>query len=174
MLKMYSTNGLHENDTTSRKIMAKGKKKAESPPQSQLNSLLEHYRNGRYDDAETLAISITEKFPHHQFSWKALGAVLRQTGRISESFVASQKAVEIDPKDADAHNNLGNTLRNLGKLEEAEASCRQAIALNPGYAGAHYNLGITLQELGRLEEAEASPNYSRRGSQSDGERRLNG
>ena len=72
-----------------------------SPPQLQLNSLLEHYQNGRYDEAERLAISITKQFPNDQFSWKVLGAVLKQTGRMSEGVIASQKAVEINPKDAD-------------------------------------------------------------------------
>ncbi len=127
-----------------------------SPSQSQLNSLLEHYQNGRYGDAEKLAISISKQFPRHNFSLKVLGEVLKQTGRISESLVASQKAVGINPQDAEAHNNLGATLQKLGRLEEAEASCRQAIALQPDYAGADFNLGVILQELGRLEEAEAS------------------
>ena len=45
-----------------------------SPPeassQNQLSSLLDYYQNERYDVAEKLAISITEQFPSHQFSWK--------------------------------------------------------------------------------------------------------
>ena len=43
-------------------------------------SLFEHYQNGRFGDAEKLAISITQEFPRHQFSWKMLGVVLEQTG----------------------------------------------------------------------------------------------
>jgi Flp pilus assembly protein TadD len=127
-----------------------------SPPQEQLSSLLEHYQNGQFNDAEKLAISITNEFPTHQFAWKVLGAVLVQLSRISESVVAKEKAVQLAPNDAEAHNNLGNTLQELGRLDEAEASCRQAIALKPDYAEAHSNLGIALHELGRLDEAEAS------------------
>jgi len=129
--------------------------KEQKPSHSQLNSLLEHYQSGRYEDAEKLAISITQQFPHHPFSWKVLAAVLKQTGRISEALVASQKAVEIDPEDAEAHSNLGNTLKELGRLEEAEASHRQAIELKPDLAEAHSNLGNTLKALGRFEDAEA-------------------
>ena len=125
--------------------------KEQAPPRAELNSLLEHYQNGRYDDAEKSAISITQQFPRHQFGWKVLGEVLKHTGRISEALVASQKAVGIDPNDAEAHSNLGNTLRELGRLEEAEASYGKAIALKPDYAEAHSNLGNTLQELGRLK-----------------------
>ena len=128
----------------------------ESPPQSELKSLLEHYQNGRHDDAETLAISMTQQFPGHQFGWKVLGAVFGQTGRKPEALNANQRAVQLETEDAEAHSNLGNALRDLGRSEEAEASYRQAIALKPGYAEAHSNLGTTLQAFGRLEEAEAS------------------
>ena len=127
-----------------------------SPSQSQLKILLEHYQNGRYDETEKLAISITEQFPNHQFSWKILGAVLKQTGRISEGVVASQKAVEINPKDAEAHSNLGVTLQELKRLEEAEASFRKAIELKPDYAEAYSNLGIILNELNIFLVAEVS------------------
>ena len=131
-----------------------------SPSQQQLDGLLECYQNGQFVDAEQLALSITEQYPEHQFGWKVLGALLKQTGRISESLVASQKSVQLAPQDPEAHNNLGITLQELGRLAEAEASCRQAIVLKSDYAEAHSNLGVTLQELGRLEEAEASYNQA--------------
>ena len=127
-----------------------------APSKDQLGILLEHYQNGRYDDAEKLAKSITQQFPEHQFAWKALGVVLKQTGRINESLVAIQKSVQLMPQDAEAQNNLGVTLKELGRLDEAEVSYRQAIALKPDFATAHYNLGITFKELGRINEAEAS------------------
>jgi tetratricopeptide (TPR) repeat protein len=127
-----------------------------SPSQLQVDNLVEHYQNGRYNEAEKLAVTITQKFPKYQFGWKVLGAVLKQTGRIIESLFAKHKAVELDSLDAEAHSNLGNTLQELGRLDEAESNCRRAIALKPDYAEAHSNLGNTLKELGRLDEAEAS------------------
>ena len=127
-----------------------------SPSQQQLSSLLEHYQNGRLDDAEKLALSITERFPKHPFAWKVLGALLKQTGRTVESLAPMRKSVQLAPQDAQAHTNLGLTLKELGKLEEAEASHADAIALEPNFSKAHYNLGNTLKELGRLQDAEAS------------------
>ena len=135
---------------------AKKRKKAKSPSQEELIRLLEHYQTGQYDDAEKLAVYITQEFPYYQFGWKVLGATLGQTSRISEAVNANQKSVELAPQDAEAHYNLGITLQKLGKFDEAEASYTQAIALKPSFAEPHYNLGITLQELGRLDEAEAS------------------
>ena len=130
--------------------------KVNNPSQQQIRSLLEYYQNGRFYDAEKLAVSITNEFPKHQFGWKVLGAVLRATGRKSKAVDANQTAVALSPHDAEAHSNLGITLQELGRLDEAEASYTQAIALKPDFAEAHYNLGNTLKALGRLDEALAS------------------
>ena len=124
------------------------------PSQQQLKSLFEYYQTGRYVAAEKLSLSITQEFPEHQFAWKILAAVLRQTGRIRESLIVSQKSVQLEPLDCKNHNNLGVILQELRKLDEAEACFRKAIALKPDYTEAHNNLGITLNELGRLEEVE--------------------
>ena len=131
-------------------------KDEKNPPQQQLLNLLAHYQNRRFSDAEKLATSITQEFPKHYFSWKVLGAVLKQTGRVRESLVASQKSVQLAPQNAEAHLNMGNTLKQLGRFNEAEESYKRAIALKPDYAEARGNLGATLLELGRLDEAEAS------------------
>ena len=145
-----------------KKLAAEKRKKAQkqgvkvrTPSKTDLVNLLQHYQAGRFSDAEKLALSLIQEFPEHQFGWKVLGSVLKETGRISESLIAKQKAVELDFQDAEAHSNLGNMLKELGRLEEAEASYRQAIALKPDLAKAHYNLGSTLKELGRLDEVEA-------------------
>ena len=123
--------------------------KVNNPSQQQLSSLLEYYQNGRFDDAEKLAVSITNEFPKHQFGWKVLGAVLGTTGRKSESIDANQTSVVLSPQDAVAHYNLGITLQELGRLDEAEASYAQAIALKPDLAEAHSNLGITPGQIRR-------------------------
>ena len=116
--------------------------KANNPTQQQISNLLEHYQNGRFSDAEKLAVHITQDFPKHQFAWKVLGAVLGATGRKSEAVDANQKAVALSPQDAEVHNNLGITLKELGRLDEAEASYNQAIALKPDLADAHRNLTL--------------------------------
>jgi Flp pilus assembly protein TadD len=128
--------------------------KSLGPTELQLNNLIEKYNNGRYYETEKLALLITQQFPEHQFSWKVLGAVYGDTGRQSEALDANQKAVQLAPHDAEAHNNLGNALKELGRLDEAEMSLRQAIALKFDYAEAHNNLGVILTALDRLDEAE--------------------
>jgi len=129
---------------------------ARSPSQAEVNALLENCQKGQYDLAENLAKDLIQKYPDHQFSWKVLGAVFKQTGRLQDSLTANQRAVEISPNDAVAHSNLGITLKELGRLEDAERSYKKAIAIKPDLAEAHSNLGNILQELGRLEDAETS------------------
>ena len=138
------------------------------PSKQQIGRLLELYQNGQHDEAERLARASTEQFPHDTFSWKILGAALRQKSRLPEALVACEKVVSLSPQDDQAHYNLGVALKELGKLEAAVASYERAIVLKPDSADANYILGTTLQELGRLNEAEASyrqaialkPNYA--------------
>lgn len=132
------------------------KKKVKTPSSEELDSLLAHYQSGRFEDAEKLAILLAKKFPKHSFSWKVLGAILKQTGRLAEALVANQKAIVINPQDVEAFNNLGNTLQDLSRLEEAEGIYRQAIVLKPDFSEAYTGLGNTLQKIGKLEEAEVN------------------
>ena len=127
-----------------------------TPSQSDLVELLEHYQNARYDNAYSLAISITERYPSNQFAWKVLGAILRLKGDIQGAFFANETASRLNPKDAVALYNLSNILRELGRLNDAEAGYKNSILLQPDFAEAYLNLGALLQEQGRLEDAESS------------------
>ena len=124
------------------------------PSQQQLNDLLKYYQTKQYDKAEEIALSITEEFPKHPFSWKVLAAALKQNGKISESLVAGQKSVQLDPQDAEAYYNLGIVMQELGRFDEAEVIYKKVITLKPDHK-TYNNLGIVTQELGRLDEAEA-------------------
>ena len=147
--------------------MNKNTDSASEPKHSILVQLLEDYQNKRYDSAEKTALLITEEFPDHPFAWKLLGALLNQTGRVSEALSACQKSVLLDKNNAEANNNLGHTLYKLDRLEEAESSYRKSIEIDPNNALAHYNLGQTLEKRGDLEQSEISykeaialrPNY---------------
>ena len=139
-----------------RRKIKKQESKIRTPPEKDLVNLLKHYQAGRLSEAENMALLITKKYPKHQFGWKVLGSVLKQTGRISDSLLATKKSVILAPKDEKAHYNLGNTYTQLSRLEEAEQSYRKAVSLKPDFVEGHYNLGNTLKELGNIEEANVS------------------
>lgn len=128
----------------------------DGPSADVVNALVGLFNQGLYSEVEAVARSLTAKFPQHGFGWKALGVSLMSQGNGADALEPSQKAVELLPMDAAAHNNLGNTLRVLGQLFESEVSCRRALEIRPDFADAMNNLGNTLKDLGRLEEAEAS------------------
>ena len=146
MQRMITLNGEIEitKQTEKELIIAINNK---SPSPSELNNLLEQYQNGQYGNTEKLALSITERFPEHQFAWKVLGAVIKQTGRISESLLASQKSVELKPLDSEAHNNLGVTLKELGRLDEAIDSYKKALSIKPEYTEVWNNIFFPLQAI---------------------------
>ena len=124
--------------------------------QQEINILISLFNQNRYLEAGELARSMTERFPLYGIGWKALGAVLKQTGRSADALAPMRKAAALLPGDAEAHSNLGVVLRDLGQVEDAVASYRQALKIKPDFADAHNNLGNALQSLGRLDEAEAS------------------
>ncbi len=126
------------------------------PGAQEIDALITLFNEGRYTEAATLALAMTDRFPLHEFGWKALGAMYKQMGRSADALEPMQKAAALSPGDVEAHYNLGVTLQELGRLDEAEATYLHALEINPDYADAHINLGVTLHELGRLDEAEAS------------------
>ncbi len=129
---------------------------SKSPPQIELSTLLDYFKNEQYELAQNLATTLTQQYPKHPFGWKVLGALFKQTGKLLESVNANQKVLKISPNDEEAHYNLGTALNDLGRLGEAERSYNKAIAIKADMVVAHSNLGNTLKDLGRLEEAEAS------------------
>ena len=68
---------------------------------------------------------------------------------MDEAIGQFQKALEINPNYAEAHNNLGNALLQKGQVDEAMAQYQKALEINPNYAEAHNNLGDALFKKGR-------------------------
>lgn len=140
-------------------LRKKAKKRSQlngNPTDEQLVRLLNLYRNADFEQAERAAVSLTLKHPGHPFGWKVLGAILNQSGRISESLIANEKCVELSPLNADAHSNLGVTQRALGNLSAAESSLKKAILLNPACAAAYNNLGLIQRDRKEINSAEVS------------------
>ena len=115
-------------------------------------NLVEYYQAGQFSDAEKLALSITKNSPKNILAWKVLGAIYGLTDRQADSLKANQKAVQIEPQDAESHYNLGVSLQALGRINEARMSYTQAIELQSDFSEAHSNLGEILLKEGRHKE----------------------
>ena len=125
-----------------------------SPSQEQINKILQSYKNKQFTDVEKLALSLSKNFPNHEFAWKILNIIYKQSGRIRESLIAVKNAIKVNPLDAESHYNLGNTFIQLGELQESVSAYKKAIELNSGYIDAYNNLGVVLRELGELDQSK--------------------
>ncbi len=84
------------------------------------------------------------------------GAAAQQRGDFDNAAEAYRRAIEIEPKLAEAHANLGAVLARLGRYEEAVSSIERALAINPALTAARLNLGLAHYRAGALAAAVAA------------------
>jgi tetratricopeptide (TPR) repeat protein/ferredoxin len=82
-----------------------------------------------------------------------LADVETRSGDRAEALHQFDLAIEIDPRNADAHMGRGALLAAAGQLEDAAASLKSSVELDPDSAAAHNNLAAVLVRLDRPEEA---------------------
>lgn len=85
--------------------------------------------------------------------WSNKGASLSQLAHPEEAIACHDRALEINPRDAEAWTNRGTALDSLGRTEEAIGSFHRALEIKPRLAETWSNKGIALMSLGRSEEA---------------------
>ena len=127
-----------------------------SAPDSEqmLAAAVAHLRAGRLLDAERIARSLCERAPDHARAFHLAGVLAHQLKR-SDAAALLGRAVAIDPRMAEAHNDRGAILAADGSLAEALACFERAVELKPDYIEARNNLGRALGSAGRLGEATA-------------------
>ena len=69
------------------------------------------------------------------------------------SLETAQKAVSLDPRNAEGHWMIGVGYARNGQPEQGMASCETALALNPNNDCAHFCAGVTNMALGKAAEA---------------------
>jgi len=83
----------------------------------------------------------------------SLGTTLLNQGRREEALKTFDKAVQLDPNDADLWSNLGNVLADMQRPADAILSYQHALKLNPRHWDAAHQCGHLLNRLERFEEA---------------------
>ena len=84
-----------------------------------------------------------------------LGTMLLRLGRHEEAVETFDKAVQLNPADAELWTNLGNVLAAQKRPADALQAFQQALKLNPRHWGVANKSGFLLHEMGRFEEAFA-------------------
>ena len=114
-----------------------------------------HLQDEQSDFAiEWFVRAIQQGSPKPVYLWN-LGAALQKQGRHEEALKALDKAVQLQPDNADLWKNLGEALIALARLDEAILSFQHALKLDPRHWAAANKCGLLLYQLKRFEEALA-------------------
>jgi predicted O-linked N-acetylglucosamine transferase (SPINDLY family) len=150
--------GLHlQSSVGSRAFQnARLQKRARKQAEVLLPAAVKAYGEGRHLETQALCKQILEDLPNHFGALHLLGVSEKDCGRFDQAAVVLTRAVEIDPRAAEAQSNLGFSLFQLGRYEEARARYERAIALQPNFPTALTHLGNALMSLFRFEEAIAA------------------
>jgi tetratricopeptide (TPR) repeat protein len=85
-----------------------------------------------------------------------IGMELEKHGRLEESIVAHEKALELDPKLVQAHVNLIALYGRLGEFKKSEEHYEAAVQLDPGSAESYYDYGVLLLGSEKYAQAETA------------------
>ena len=102
----------------------------------------QHHQKGNFQKAEILYRKILEKNPKHYQSLGNLGLLAMQFKKHDISKGLFIKAIQINPRCADAHNNLGNVLNYLGEDQKAIACYQKAVEYDPENLTCVYHLSL--------------------------------
>jgi tetratricopeptide (TPR) repeat protein len=83
----------------------------------------------------------------------SLGTTLVNQGRREEALKAFDKAVQLDPRDADLWRNLGNILVDMERIADAILSFQHALKLDPRHWDASNKVGLLFFRSEKFEEA---------------------
>jgi len=96
---------------------------------------------------------VLSRYPRHFDAIFLLGVIAGQSRRPEIAIELFSKVIEINPNNAEAHNNHVNALQELERISEALDCYARAIQIKPDFALAHYNQGNALKKINMLNEA---------------------
>jgi tetratricopeptide (TPR) repeat protein len=138
----------------------KALKKVQSGSHQSINSAQKHIdiliallQQGQLDRVVQLASPLAQQYPDTVAFLDFLGIAYMGLKKYDQCIASYQKALQIKPDFAEAHNNIGAALRAKGQLNDAISCFRQALKFKPSYAEALNNLGIAQQQNRALDGA---------------------
>ena len=119
----------------------------------QYNLGLLYEATDRFEQARVIFERLTREDAEDDSSWVLLGAALDGLGRESEAIHAYERAVGINPKNAEAHRELGLAHLKNKQIDAGIASLKRSLDLDPKNAETWRNLGTAYVAANRTDEA---------------------
>lgn len=109
---------------------------------------------GRLDEAIALLEEAARRQPTLAIRHAILAEAYRRQGLLAEAYASANRALELDPRLVEAHQNLGWIALSTGHVDAAIERFAAVLRLQPGPA-AHNYLGMLYQGNGRWADSEA-------------------
>ena len=122
-------------------------------------SVLSFFRCTIWKDSITLWNDVISKYDYTLIACFNRGVAYRNLGEWDKAIADYTKAIELDPKYAEAYCDRGVSYSNLGQWEKAISDYSSAIRINPQFPDAISNRGIAYCNL--LQWDKAITDYSR-------------
>jgi tetratricopeptide (TPR) repeat protein len=119
---------------------------------SELGSLL--LQIGQVDEAVP-ELEAAVKFKPNEGIYSNLGEIYHMKGQLGQAMKYYQKAIKLNPANAEAQYNLGNIYLAKNQLSMAIYCYDKAIKARPTYAKAYCNKGVAFSEIGVPDRAMA-------------------
>ena len=82
-----------------------------------------------------------------------MGVVFQDQGKLNEAIEAYKKAIQMNPKYAEAYYNIGIVFKDKGKLDNAIDAFKKSISIKPDYFEAFSNLIYLMAQMDqRIQE----------------------
>lgn len=126
---------------------------APAHPSAQLLAAASNLRIGQWERGVAHARVAAAAAPGSATAWCNIAIGLRELRRGREAAHAARKALDLDPRLAEAWNTLGLVALDSESLDTARAHFLRALEIDPRLAWAHVSLAKLDQSLGRIDAA---------------------
>ncbi|SVB67358.1 uncharacterized protein METZ01_LOCUS220212, partial [marine metagenome] len=119
-------------------------KAADFHQKDQLGQAIEHYQHAAEAD------------PANTSLLRMLAGALCENSQVDQARGTLERAIRLQPDDAETHHELGLLLSGLGQNEQALGPYRRAMELQPDCADFHFNRGNAHYALGQAADAKSA------------------
>jgi tetratricopeptide (TPR) repeat protein len=129
---------------------------ATAPLEQRLREAIGLHQRGSSADkvsAETIYRDVLAAQPDNALALHFLGVIHYQRGELAAALPLLERAIALQPAEAEFHNNLGLALAASDRENDAIAAYRAALLLKPDHASAWNNLGLALQSRNEVGDA---------------------